>query len=98
MVCESALAPMGSSVDLPLAVCAEEPSPSELTIAREQAEALERALDRLPTDYCQVIRWRYQDELPFEEIGRLMNRTGNAVEKLWPRAIERLRQDLEKPA
>ena len=59
---------------------------------------MERALERLPADYRQVIFYRYQDELPFEEIGRRMNRTANAVEKLWLRAIERLRHELEKPA
>ena len=74
------------------------PSPSEPTIAREQREAVEHTLDRLPDDYRQVVLLRYQDELPFEEIGRQMNRTANAVEKLWLRAIERLRRELEKPA
>ncbi len=96
--CELAQAASGSSADPLLKVSVDEPSPSELTIAREQLETLERALDRLPSDYRQVILCRYQEELPFEDIGRRMDRTANAVEKLWLRAIERLRKELEKPA
>jgi RNA polymerase sigma-70 factor, ECF subfamily len=95
---DSALASAGSSADPLLQVSANEPSPSEVSIAHEERGALERALDRLPADYRQVILWRYREELAFEDIGRLMNRTANAVEKLWLRAIERLRKELEKPA
>jgi RNA polymerase sigma-70 factor (ECF subfamily) len=72
-------------------------TPSRQAIADEQARSLQRALERLPADYRQVILLRYQDELPFEEIGRLMERSSNAAEKLWLRAIERLRQELENP-
>jgi RNA polymerase sigma-70 factor (ECF subfamily) len=72
-------------------------SPSEQAIAHEQAEAVQRALERLPEDYRRVILLRYQDDLPFEEIGRLMGRSANAAEKLWARAVERLQQELETP-
>jgi RNA polymerase sigma-70 factor, ECF subfamily len=71
-------------------------SPSELRIRHEELEAVERALERLPDDYRRVILYRYQDELPFDEVGRRMGRTANAVEKLWLRAIERLRRELEQ--
>lgn len=73
-------------------------TPSAHAAANEQAEALEKALQRLPDDYRQVILLRYREELAFEEIGRVMERSANAVEKLWLRAIERLRQELEKPS
>lgn len=72
-------------------------TPSALAMAQEQAQAVQRALERLPAEYRQVILLRYQEELPFEEIGRLMGRSSNAAEKLWLRAIERLRQELETP-
>lgn len=72
-------------------------SPSAHAMADEQAAAVEKALERLPDDYRQVILLRYREELPFEEIGRVMARSANAVEKLWLRAIERLRQELENP-
>lgn len=73
-------------------------TPSAHAMADEQVQALQKALERLPDEYRQVILLRYREELPFEEIGRLMGRSSNAAEKLWLRAIERLRQELETPS
>jgi RNA polymerase sigma-70 factor (ECF subfamily) len=73
------------------------PSPSQEAMAREEAEAVQRALERLPDEYRQVILLRHQEELPFEDIGRLMGRSANAAEKLWARAVRRMRQELETP-
>jgi RNA polymerase sigma-70 factor (ECF subfamily) len=73
------------------------PSPSQEAMAREEADAVQRALERLPDEYRQVILLRHQEELPFEEIGRLMGRSANAAEKLWARAVRRMRQELETP-
>jgi RNA polymerase sigma-70 factor (ECF subfamily) len=53
------------------------------------------ALDRLPEDYRQVLLLRHQEELPFEEIARVMGRSPNAVQKLWARAVERMQQELD---
>ena len=39
-------------------VTADTPSPSGQAIAREQSEAVERALELLPADYRQIIVWR----------------------------------------
>ena len=72
-------------------------TPSREAMARERVEALERVLARLPADYRQVIALRYQDELSFEEIGKLMERSADAVRKLWWRALGRLRDELETP-
>jgi len=72
-------------------------TPSREAMARERVEALERVLARLPADYRQVIALRYQDELSFEEIGKLMERSAEAVRKLWWRALGRLRDELETP-
>jgi RNA polymerase sigma-70 factor (ECF subfamily) len=77
------------------ALPAETPSPSGQAMAREQAEALRRALTRLPDDYRRVITLRYDDGQSFEEIGRLMGRSPDAARKLWARAMERLRQEWE---
>jgi RNA polymerase sigma-70 factor (ECF subfamily) len=71
-------------------------SPSGHAIEREQAEELERALQRLPEDYRTVIHLRYREERPFEEIGRLMNRSPDAARKLWARAMEQFRQEWQK--
>jgi len=87
-----------SSVEEGRGLPASWPSPSGEAMAREQAEAIQRLLDRLPEDYRRVIVLRYQEQQPFEEIGRLMNLTPNAARKLLLRAIERVRQELEKPS
>jgi len=73
------------------------PSPSGQAMEREQDQALQAALGRLPDDYRRVITLRYQEELPFEEIGRLLDRSPDAARKLWARAVERLHEELESP-
>jgi RNA polymerase sigma-70 factor (ECF subfamily) len=72
------------------------PSPSAHLMARERRELLLRALDRLPDDYRRVMLLRYQEELTFEEIGRVMQRSGDAVRMLWGRALERLKHELRQ--
>src|SRR5262249_31762968 len=72
-------------------------SPSGQALAHEQAEAVQQALARLPDDYRRVLLLRYQEELPFEEIARLLNRSANATRQLLLRAVERLHQELEGP-
>ena len=74
------------------------PTPSVQAVANEMAQRVERCLDRLPDDYRRVIRLRYQEDRPFDEIARLMDRSENAVRKLWFRAIERLQQELDNPS
>lgn len=71
------------------------PTPSRQAVSREQAEAIERAIERLPEDYRRVIVLRNQEDRPFDEIARLMERSENAVRKLWFRAIEQLQQELD---
>lgn len=73
------------------------PTPSRQMIAAEDDEELRQAIERLPPDYQEVIRLRYQEERPFDEIGRMMARSENAVQKLWLRAVERLQHDLQTP-
>jgi RNA polymerase sigma-70 factor (ECF subfamily) len=74
---------------------ADEPSPSALAMAREQEEALQRTLTRLPEDYRRVLVWRHQEERSFEEIGHLMSRSANAARKLWARAVQRFQEEWE---
>jgi RNA polymerase sigma-70 factor (ECF subfamily) len=73
------------------------PTPSGQAIAHEQEQSLGHVLELLPEDYRQVISLRYQDGRSFEEIGRLMQRTPNAVRLLWLRAIERVKFELGRP-
>jgi RNA polymerase sigma-70 factor, ECF subfamily len=76
---------------------ADTPSPSGHAIGHEQAEALRRALGRLPEEHREVLRLRYEEARSFEEIAQALGRTANAVRKLWARAVGRLRQELETP-
>ena len=71
------------------------PSPSGVAIGHEEADALRRALGRLPEDYRRVLVLRHQEGQTFEEIGRQMGRSAEAVRKLWARAVERLQQQWE---
>jgi RNA polymerase sigma-70 factor, ECF subfamily len=70
-------------------------SPSMEAMAHEKAEALARALERLPEDYRRVISLRNQERREFDEIGRLMERSPDAARRLWSRAIERLQHELD---
>jgi RNA polymerase sigma-70 factor (ECF subfamily) len=70
-------------------------SPSGQAVANEEAAALARALDRLPHDLRQVLRLRYEERRPFEEIAVLMGRSANAVRKLFARAVVRVQQEVE---
>lgn len=84
-----------SSANLAGGLAAALPSPSGQAISGEQIEALLRALEGLPHDYRQVVLLRYREERTFEEIGEIMGRTGNAIRKIWLRAVERLKDELK---
>ena len=72
-------------------------SPSGQAMEHEEDQALREALGRLPEDYRRVITLRYQEQLPFEEIGELLQRSPDAARKLWARAVERLHEELDPP-
>ena len=94
---EVTLTPPDSSAAGPQPAAAQ-PTPSRHMMAQEQTEALQEALARLPEEYRQVLTLRFQEDRPFEEIGRLMGRSADAARKLWARALERLRQEWPGPA
>jgi RNA polymerase sigma-70 factor (ECF subfamily) len=72
------------------------PTPSKLAVGRERAVLLADALGRLPEDYREVIVLRHLEELPFAEVAQRMNRSEDAVQKLWVRALARLRKALDE--
>jgi RNA polymerase sigma-70 factor (ECF subfamily) len=84
----------GSSHKRGAGLAADTISPSGQAVAHEQAEALARALERLPPDYRQVLALRHEEQLTFEEIGQKMQRTANAARMLWLRAVERLQKEM----
>jgi RNA polymerase sigma-70 factor (ECF subfamily) len=67
-------------------------TPSQHAVRREQAVVLADALELLPSDYREVIILRHLEGLTFPEVAERMQRTRDSVEKLWLRALARLRQ------
>ena len=72
------------------------PSPSSKARRREEEERVEAALVKLPEAHRQVIRLRHQEHLSFAEVARAMDRSEDAVQKLWERAIKELRDALRE--
>jgi RNA polymerase sigma-70 factor (ECF subfamily) len=77
---------------------ARQSSPSQHAVRREEAVLLADALARLPGDYSEVIVLRQLQGLPFAEVAQRMGRTVDSVEKLWVRALTRLRRLLGGPS
>jgi RNA polymerase sigma-70 factor (ECF subfamily) len=73
-------------------------SPSQQAERREQSVLLAEALAQLAEDYRDVIILRHLEGLTFPEVARRMGRTLDSVEKLWLRALARLRQTLGGPS
>ena len=70
-------------------------SPSAHAVRREQAVLLADALARLPADYREVFILRNLEQIPVDEIAARMDRSPNAIRKLWGRAMVALKQALE---
>lgn len=70
-------------------------SPSQRAVRRERAVLLANAVERLPSDYRDVIILRHLRGMPFDQVAHEMNRSLGSVEKLWARALGRLRRELE---
>ncbi len=71
------------------------PTPSVEAMADERATALARAIEQLSQDYRQVIILRNREDRSFAEIAATMQRSENAVRKLWFRAVEALQKELD---
>lgn len=87
-----------SSVLLDRGLVASQSSPSEQADRREQAVLLADALGELPDDYRDVISLRNLEGLTFPEVAERMGKSLDSVEKLWMRALARLRQLLGGPS
>lgn len=70
-------------------------SPSQRASRREQALLLADALEQLPDDYREVIVLRHLEGLTFPLVAERMDRSLASVEKLWARAVVRLKAALE---
>ncbi|MEZ6096499.1 MAG: sigma-70 family RNA polymerase sigma factor [Pirellulaceae bacterium] len=71
-------------------------TPQSEVIRNERLKILHEVLNKLPADYSQVIVLRNLEELTFAQVAALLDRSENAVIKLWQRAIERFQMELER--
>lgn len=67
-------------------------SPSQQAVRREADLQLAEALAALPGEYREVIVLRHFEELTFPDTALRMGKTVDSVQKLWIRALARLRQ------
>jgi RNA polymerase sigma-70 factor (ECF subfamily) len=67
-------------------------SPSAQAVRAEGELALTEALSKLSPDHREVIVLRNLQRLPFDEVGRRMDRSRPAVQMLWMRAIQKLQE------
>jgi RNA polymerase sigma-70 factor, ECF subfamily len=86
-----------SSRAIDLNLVASQSSPSQRASRREQAVLLAEALEKLPEDYREVIMLRHLEGLTFPQVAERMLRSLDSVEKLWLRAVTRLRQSMGPP-
>jgi len=66
-------------------------SPSQQASAREQAVQLADALARLNDDYREVLVLRHLEGHSFPEVSQRMGRSIDSVQKLWLRALAKLK-------
>ena len=69
-------------------------SPSRQASRREQAVLLADVLKQLPADYREVLILRHLEGLTFAQVAQRLGRTDDSVQKLWVRALARLRRSL----
>lgn len=86
----------------PLAAGAPEPAAQQPTPSQELARVEEElrvslALARLSPDHQEVIVLRNLERLPFAEVAERMSRSRPAVQMLWMRAVNNLREALGEP-
>jgi RNA polymerase sigma factor (sigma-70 family) len=68
-------------------------TPASLVVERDDSnEAVEKALRSLPQHYQSVIEWRLWNDLSFAEIGSRLGMSDDSAQKLYARAIARLRK------
>jgi RNA polymerase sigma-70 factor (ECF subfamily) len=82
----------GSSQALDRALVLGHTSPSQRAARGELAASLADAIERLSPDHREVIVLRHFEELSFPEISQRMGRSVGAAEKLWMRALAKLRR------
>jgi RNA polymerase sigma-70 factor (ECF subfamily) len=86
--------PDQSSLLLARPLLSKGPSPSKTAEAREFAERVSRAVSELADDDRQILLMRQVEDLPYDEIGCLLDIAPAAARKRFGRALLRLRETL----
>lgn len=81
-------------IDADIGVPVQQATPRTSMIAKEEAGLLTSAMRRLPEDYQLVLRLRNWELLSFAAIAERMNRSDDATQKLWTRAVRALEREL----
>ena len=71
-------------------------SSSDHLCRQETQTVVAQAFGSLSVDYQLVISYRNETKRTFQEIGRLMDRSEDAARKLWARAIEALKTEIDR--
>lgn len=85
-----------SSHALDRGLAADQSSPSQQAVRREQSVLLADALRRLPDEWRELLILRHLEGLTFPEVARRLGRSVDSVKKQWPRALAGLRRLLEE--
>lgn len=84
------------STHAPLQIPDRELTPRTFALQNEEEHRIQAALNSLDEEHRQVIELRNWEKLSFRDIGQRMNRSENAANKLWYRALIALRKAMEK--
>ncbi|MEI6280640.1 MAG: RNA polymerase sigma factor [bacterium] len=68
--------------------------PDEALQKLQNSEVLNQALEKLRLEYKEVLMLHYQEELTFEEIGKILNKSSNTVKSHHRRALLELKKIL----
>ncbi|MCK6579303.1 MAG: sigma-70 family RNA polymerase sigma factor [Anaerolineae bacterium] len=88
------------SIDDPmpsLTLSSDEPEPEQASITREQSEAIQRLLDKLPADYRAAIVLRYWYDYSYNEIADMLETSESAIKSRLFRARQMLAELIEDP-
>ncbi len=80
-------------LDAPM-LAGSEQTPSSITERNENIDRFRRVITRLPADYATVIQLRGIEQLPYANVAELMNRSVDAVTKLFQRALIAMQKEL----
>jgi RNA polymerase sigma-70 factor (ECF subfamily) len=74
----------------------DDPNPFEQVVEDQEQLDMQLALKTLPTQYQDLLLLHFVEDLPYEEIVKIMNKSAAALRAMQYRALKSLAQQLEK--